>query len=81
MFFDEIEWKRHLGSTDVAGRVLHWSPTRGAASEFFFFFRFVLTQLRFEQIWLQFLPNRANSARIRLYWPNHIVLAGGRYRP
>ena len=44
-FFDEIEWKCHLGSTDVVGRVLHWSPTRGAASKFFFFFRFVPTQL------------------------------------
>ena len=66
-----------LGSTETAGRVLHWIPMRGVATNvaarasvlrmsFFFFLGFVLTRLRFT-------PNRADLARIRSYWPNWIV--------
>ena len=60
-----------LWSTDVAGRVPHRSPPRPNAGC---------------GGWHRCLhvfaaPNRANSARIGLYRPNRIVLAGGLKRP
>ena len=54
-------------------------PRVGAASEFFFFFTVTLTRLDSSRLGFysrQFVPNRDDSARIKLYQPNQVILAG-----
>ena len=75
-----------LESTDAAPEVPHPRPTLLpaclSASAFFFFF---FSRIRADTAWfvpnqLRFAPNRADLAKIGLYWPYWVVSTGGRYR-
>ena len=61
-----------LESTDAVGRVPHPSPTRDAASNPIARASVPLLNLFFSRICVdsaRFAPNRADLARIGLYWP------------